>query len=277
MNMTKSTPHKDGEKQMWQAAFVSPSLWVLFKNTFLRTPFLWEWVIQDTDFDMILTNSHDEGRGHFGYLQRGLRKLFWFWPRITDALVWVEEKSDPKNFRHMSEGSKILVKEVAEKAQSKDSAILDLGCNCGRHMAGLADIGFTNLSGVDVNKRAIDTMFEWYPQLDGVGAAKVDFFQRFLKQAPDGAYDVVFSRGATIELIHPSFPLVEELVRVTQNYVVLLIQEKAHAYPRFWIYEFARNGFDLVKLIRPIGQEFENKSTMDDLGNSLLVFRRNDG
>ena len=75
-------------------------------------------------------------------------------------------------------------------------------------------------------------------------------------------FDIVYTMGATIELVKPTFPLAKELSRVTTKYLILLIDENGHSYPRFWRLEFKNNGFSLrySKIL---------KNTL-----SLLVFKK---
>ena len=75
-------------------------------------------------------------------------------------------------------------------------------------------------------------------------------------------FDIVYTHGATIELLKPTFPLASELSRVTKKYLILLIQENGHQYPRFWRLEFRINGFSL------------EHSKILKTGASLLVFKK---
>jgi hypothetical protein len=79
----------------------------------------------------------------------------------------------------------------------------------------------------------------------------------------------MYSHGGTLELVHPSFDIVRHLCRVARKHVVLYINEHGHAYPRFWIYEFRRRGFYLVRAERPAAQ-----FSSIELEGSLLVFQR---
>ena len=91
-----------------------------------------------------------------------------------------------------------------------------------------------------------------------------DLFQSFLLNSPNKNFDVSYSVGATIELVHPSFDIVSEMCRVTKKYIFLLIQENSHEYPRFYIYEFKRKNFKLIDYKRPI----------KDTNISILCFKR---
>jgi len=256
----------------WDTAlFYSTAFWRKFRNTFLQPSCLWPLVVKDEDVEALLSGDH-RTKGARHYFNKALARFLWFWPRLVDAEVWVNEKNDPSPFRELTEDSAFLVDTVVEHSLVKDAGILDIGCNCGRHLAALADHGFSNLHGVDISSEAIRVMPEWFPQLDDKCDAKRGLIQGYLSKTPDGAFDIVFTRGATVELIHPSFPLVPELCRVARSYVILMIRENEHAYPRFWTYEFARRGFLLTQLVRPVQQMMTDKAF--GKGVSLLVFRR---
>lgn len=259
----------------WSPALTpGTNFWRKVKNTFFHPFWLWKMVINDADSDAILEGRNSSSIGVFAFISKVLIRTVWFWPRLVDAGVWVNEKSDPTPFRDMTEDSHFLVQEVARRATNEHAPLLDIGCNCGRHLAALADLNFDNLYGVDVNKEAIEKMSEWFPQLTGKCNAQVDLMQRYLSRSADNAFEIVFTRGATVELIHPSFPLVRELCRVSKSHVILMIRENEHAYTRFWAYEFYRNGFMLTDLVRPVHQMMPDKTK--DVGKhiSLLVFRR---
>src|SRR4029453_262963 len=93
-----------------------------------------------------------------------------------------------------------------------------------------------------------------FPETAKIAKLHHDLFQRFLRGQPDLAFDVVYSHGATIELVHPSFDIVKHMSRIQRKHVVLILNETARQlYPRFWTYEFARNGFFLREARRPVG------------------------
>ena len=77
--------------------------------------------------------------------------------------------------------------------------------------------------------------------------------------------------GATVELVHPSFDIIRYICGLSKRYVVLDIYEWGHSNPRFWKYEFNRQGFALVKCIRPFSGDILKDTVEQD---SLLVFQR---
>ena len=191
-----------------------------------------------------------------GRIKKAALKTLWFWPRLYEAEQWRDGAAgghrNPEDFVAIDPAGEKLVEAVATNITNPESAILDLGCNCGRHLHVLHLKGCTNLHGVDISQAALDHMDVCFPELKTHLTVTCATFQEFLSQAPPDAYDTVFTHGATVELIHPSYPLVREITRVTRNAVVLVIAENLHGYPRFWEREFLRCGFLLTKLERPV-------------------------
>lgn len=248
--------------------------WIKFRNTFLYATWLWGLVIRDADAEAVLAGELSAKKGGAAIVEKILRRVLWFWPRLVEARIWVDEKCDPAPFRELTPDSALLVMETFGRIKDPGDAILDIGCNCGRHLAALADLGCTNLYGVDVNGLALEVMWQWFPQLSGVCIAEKDLIQRYLNKCDSQKFDIVITRGATVELIHPSYPLVRELCRVSKSYVILLIQENAQGYSRFWTYEFARQGFQLTYLARPVSQMLKLGGEKEYGQNaSLLVYR----
>jgi len=124
--------------------------------------------------------------------------------------------------------------------------VLDLGCNCGSDLDILRREGFTQLLGVDAGRAALAIFEERYPETWSTATISHDLFQRYLRKFPSRGVDVIHSHGATIELVHPSFPIVKHLSRIADRSIFLQIEERGHTYPRNYISEFAWRGFRLV-------------------------------
>jgi len=191
------------------------------------------------------------------------------WAKTLRADYWEHRRlgddHGPHQFVELQAGSFVLLDEVAKLASGPASPILDLGCNVGRHLDALYRRGFTNLYGVDVQRSALDHMRDVFPDMCKASHIKQGTFQDYLPGVDDRFFDVVFTYGATVELVPPSFPICGEMARTAGRAVVLKINESGHAYPRLWETEFRRAGFILTKLLRPVAP--------DDF-NSLLVFER---
>jgi SAM-dependent methyltransferase len=244
-------------------------------NTFLAFPFLFDLVIKDRDFSDLMEGRVRRDLPYL--LQRLLQKALWFWPRIIDAKTWVEGRSGtmrtPENFIALDAySSRALCDAVERYASGKDARILDLGCNVGRHLDQMRWRGFTDLTGVDAMGAALERMTVEFPETARAAHLHHDLFQRFLRNQPDAAFDVLYSHGATVDLVHPSFDIVKQMCRVTSGHVILILNEIfVQPYSRLWTYEFGRHGFFLREARRPAADIPPADSSAIP---SLLVYRR---
>ncbi|MDP2813933.1 MAG: methyltransferase domain-containing protein, partial [Erysipelotrichaceae bacterium] len=102
----------------------------------------------------------------------------------------------------------VLINELNARI-TKNNSILDVGCNCGFYLFTLKNEGYTNLSGIDISRNAIEYGKNNF-DMNGINL-KVGSFQEILPQiySQNIKYDVIYSMGATIELVHPSFDIVK--------------------------------------------------------------------
>jgi SAM-dependent methyltransferase len=240
--------------------------WLRFRNTYLQLPWLFPLVIGDRQFDAVLEGRPRNLRDQ---AQRALEKLLWFWPRVIDASVWAKgapgKSQTPLAYRVLDAYALLLLDWVQRVCPDRDAAILDLGCNCGRHLVELAARGYRNLIGVDAMRSALALFAERTPDIFNKTEIHHDLFQRFLARQPDARFEVTYSHGSTIELVHPSFDVVAHMCRVTQGHICLILNEN-ELYRRDWIEQFARAGFALVHAERPIESS--------DCWSSLLILAR---
>ena len=243
------------------------------RNTYAMGPkWLFTSVVTDRKFDAVLDVLEPRPGAPGSRVapprwRRALRRLRpWFWPFIADAEPWASASMDgwyAPSIYVIDEPGPLLVRLL--ETTPRESSVLDLGCNSGANLNFLREAGFTRLSGVDAGREALRLFAERFPQTYAIASPRHDLFQRHLLRSADRSVDVIHSNGATLELVHPSFPIVAEICRVARDAVFLDIQERGHAYPRRYIEEFRRQGFLLVYCDRP-----------DDLvnGSSILHFRR---
>jgi len=170
-------------------------------------------------------------------------------------------------FEGIDPASQAQMDEIMALVPDRAAAILDMGCNVGRHLNYLHRQGYRNLHGVDWSSAALRDMAGRYPQAHAATKLTCSSFEDFLSGNPRPV-DLVYTRGATFELVHPSFPLIRYVCRIAKRYVVMVISEAGHAYPRFWEYEFAREGFELAHLRRPASPLSPGHRV------SLMTFRR---
>ena len=109
-----------------------------------------------------------------------------------------------------------------------------------------------------------------YPEMYKSSRLTISSFEDFLDSNPESV-DLVYTRGAMFENVYPSYPLVKRVCAIAKRYVVMVILETGHTYPRFWEYEFARAGFELAHLRRPASSDTPEHRV------SLLTFERLSG
>ncbi len=94
----------------------------------------------------------------FYFVWRCLQKIFYFWPRPFSVIEWAQGGKDgckPADFMKLNDVTIQTMALVGNIIHSKDYSIIDFGCNCGRHLALLWQMGYRNLFGVDACKDAI--------------------------------------------------------------------------------------------------------------------------
>ena len=232
----------------------------------MQAPFgFYRFVIRDRQYDEVLGVAPKVSPRR---LHRLLRKLLWFWPRIDEARGWAAADTGiawaPENYLHTHRTR--LVEKINEIVP-KDASMIELGCNCGSDMHILHMDGYSQISGMDAGGRALDLFARSYPETYAMAQPRHDLFQRFLLSTPTGACDYLYSNGATIELAHPSFPMVKEICRVTRRGVLLDLSERHQGYPRDYQRQFAKQGFSMV---------FNDETEAETHQSSLVVFLRDD-
>ena len=95
----------------------------------------------------------------------------------------------------------------------RDASILELGCNVGSIINILNDMGFTNVTGIDINKRAIEIISKRYPHYDFIHSS-IESFQLRRK------YDMVYTSGVLIH-IHPDniMPIIEKIKALSSKWI----------------------------------------------------------
>ncbi len=236
-----------------------PSRMRVLRNTYVTTPrWLFNVVVTDGNFDAVLDArelragglSSDLVPSIWVRLSRKIRP--WFWPYIGDAEPWATASENgrypPSTYVIKKPGPLLLrLLETCNPAES----VMDMGCNSGANLNFLYQAGYRLLYGVDASREALEHFAHIFPGTFEVANIRHDLFQRYLQGCADEMVDVIHSNGATLELVHPSFPIVREMCRVARRAVYVDIQERGHAYPRDYIAQFERRGFQLVYCHRP--------------------------
>ena len=213
-----------------------------FINSFLYPKFL---------YTIFIDNSAYEEMFEKKLTRRLLKKIIYFYPSISDSYSWlhggINEWRNPKDFVKLRLGLDDVFIDYFERHIDKKDKILDLGCNSGRHLNELYKKDYKKLHGVDIMNSALLLFEREFPKTFMNVKIEKDFIQRNLLKTTHYFYDTLYTIGATIELIHPSFDIIGQMCRVVKKNIIILIQPNAHNYPRFYVYEFSKYGFNVIE------------------------------
>lgn len=113
-----------------------------------------------------------------------------------------------------------VIRDALDRNLRRDASVLELGCGSGRHLAHLADHGFEDLSGVDIDPEAFDAMRETYPDLADAGTFRCGPIEEVVTEFDDGRFDAVYS-VETLQHLHPDAEWVfGEIARITDGVLV---------------------------------------------------------
>jgi SAM-dependent methyltransferase len=116
--------------------------------------------------------------------------------------------------------------EILVDRVGRNATVLELGCSSGRHLAHLADGGFSDLHGIEVNADAFDVMADAFPALHEQGEFYHDTMEAVLPELDDGAFDAVLS-VETLQHVHPDSAWVfDDIARVTADTLVTVENEE---------------------------------------------------
>jgi SAM-dependent methyltransferase len=142
--------------------------------------------------------------------------------------AWADRSGEysPTYYAHYGpDATSEWVREQMSTRFGTDAAVLEVGCGVGRHLAQLVYAGFTDLTGVDVNKAALNAIGESYPTLAERGSVHADTIESYVDGVADDAFDAVYS-VETLQHIHPEEAWVfGELARITGDVLITVENE----------------------------------------------------
>ena len=184
-----------------------------------------------------------------------LRRVGYAVPGVRDALearhrrlthdVWrrpvQSEGNTPADYATYTNRSELLEELLADTP--KDSRILEVGCNVGRNLAHLADVGYSRLEGVEINPHAVALLRQTYPQL-----ADVPIHVGPAEDVLPGLepFDLVFTMAVLMHLHPSSDSVLDEIARLGSR--VLVIEPSGQMqFQRDLRKEFTSRGMTLVE------------------------------
>lgn len=97
----------------------------------------------------------------------------------------------------------------------RDIKVLEVGCNVGAQLIGLQELGFEDLTGIEISKKAIEQAKQNTKNINFLNASALNL------PFKDNSFDLVFTAGVLIH-IHPGDlnKVIDEIYRTSKNYIL---------------------------------------------------------
>lgn len=97
----------------------------------------------------------------------------------------------------------------------KETKIIELGCNVGLKLTILEKLGFKNLTGVEINKKAYEVAKKTHPNIKFYNSSIEDF------DPGNERFDLVYTSGVLIH-IHPDAinEIISKIIRLSNKYII---------------------------------------------------------
>lgn len=198
----------------------------------------WAKILHEEGFYTI--NCSEQGSLHGKYIHsmkfedylKNQDSIPWFMPSKKLCLSFWKEMvnnipaSTPISYLYKSTDSARLIVDTWKDHVSKSDKIIELGCNSGRNINYLYNNGYKNITGIDINRKAIQTMKKELPEIYKKCKPKTSEIGHFLNKLKDNENDVTFTIGV-LQAIHPnnSMNIFKNIVRTTSKYIVIIEKE----------------------------------------------------
>ena len=171
----------------------------------------------------------------------------------------------PQNYLEGEVKSQFLVALIKRYADP-GARILEIGCNVGRNLNHLYLNGFHNLEGIEISKQAVELLKQYYAEM----ARNIKVYnvsvEDVIKDFEDNRFNIVFTVAVLEHISKNSEWIFAEMVRLTQNYLITIEDEKGISwrhFPRNYRKIFERLGMKQI-------EEF-NCNEVDGLGESFYA------
>ncbi|MDP1853042.1 MAG: methyltransferase domain-containing protein [Candidatus Omnitrophota bacterium] len=161
------------------------------------------------------------------YTKRKKREeLFDYWTSPNDG------NNNPTEYLKCRERSAFLLNLITKYLDKKDR-VLEIGCNVGRNLNELFCAGFNNLSGVEINKNAIEIMKTVYPNMAQVIKIYQGPVENFIGSFEDDSFDSVYTM-AVLEHIHTDSEFIfSHMARIARKILVTIEDERGVSWRHF--------------------------------------------
>jgi len=127
------------------------------------------------------------------------------------------------------------------------ASVFEPGCNIGRNLHYLMELGYTDLTGIECAALPIKLGALYYPKMAETAKIYSDMVEDVLPHVPDLTFDATLSMAFLMHIPHEMNYILDELARVTKSVIVTLEDEIRSSgyrwFPRNYKDEFESRGF----------------------------------
>jgi len=131
----------------------------------------------------------------------------------------------PEDYLVGQEKSEYLV-HLAKDYLGHSSKILEIGCNVGRNLNCFFRNGYSNLSGVEINKNAVSRMKDAYPDLFAAANILNEPVEECIPKMLNDSYDCVYTMAVLEHIHYNSEYIFEEIKRIARTHIITIEDEK---------------------------------------------------
>ena len=183
-----------------------------------------------------------------------------YWSRPNDG-VNIPENFMREDYQQRTQFLLRIVEEIAEP----NAKILEIGCNVGRNLNGLFEVGFIALTGIEISEYAAKMLKEIYPKMASHATIFNQPVERIIRKLGDDIFDVVFTMAVLEHIPYDSEFIFKEIVRITSKYLITIEDEKCISkrhFPRNYTRVFEPLGMQEIqhincKDVKGLGPNFE--------------------
>jgi SAM-dependent methyltransferase len=184
--------------------------------------------------------------------------------KITDSRkYWLSrtmgDEHGPEKYLQEDNATYVLFEDLL-RVVGKNTSFLEIGCNAGRNLNFLYNLGYRNLTGIEINELSINkTLKEHFPDLYKVGRFYIGNAADEIKKIPDDSYDVTFSISVLEHIPPEDKSLFFDMARVTRGYIAIITGVNSMQYPYNYDKMFEKFGYKkvLFRLFYGEGHNFE--------------------
>jgi len=161
---------------------------------------------------------------------------------------------------------------------SRESSILEIGCNAGRSLEYLYRKGFHNLTGIEIGSKAVELFEKTFADTYQNSRIIVGDVVKEIQKLETNFFDLVFMHSVLVSISARDNAVFGEMCRICRGYILFLENEGSWtAFPRDFQKMFERNGFYMISfrwLVWNDGQtllEFPRTITDQDIFKNNII------